>query len=46
MFSELYKIMVKKVTFAGFRGTIAPLPSSFGRVTKGAVREAFAVAQT
>jgi len=25
LFSELYKIMVKKVTFAGFRGAIAPI---------------------
>jgi len=25
LFSELYKIMVNKVTFAGFRGAIAPL---------------------
>jgi len=24
LFSELYKIMVKKVTFVGFRGAIAP----------------------
>jgi len=25
LFSELYKIMVKKVTFVGFRGVIAPI---------------------
>jgi len=25
--SELYKIMVKKVTFVGFRGVIAPIAS-------------------
>ena len=25
LFSELYKIMVKKVTFVGFRGAIAPI---------------------
>jgi len=24
--SELYKIIVNKVTFVGFRGSIAPLP--------------------
>jgi len=27
MFSELFKIMVNKVTFAGFRGAIAPIAS-------------------
>jgi len=27
LFSELYKIMVKKVTFVGFRGAIAPIAS-------------------
>jgi len=25
LFSELYKIMVKQVTFVGFRGTIVPI---------------------
>jgi len=25
LFSELYKILVKKVTFLGFRGAIAPI---------------------
>jgi len=30
LFSELYKIMVNKVTFDGFRGAIAPPGSALG----------------
>jgi len=32
-FSELYKIMVNKVTFVGFRGVIVPLGSAPGLQT-------------
>jgi len=32
LFSELYKILVNKVTFVGFKGSIAPLGQTVARV--------------
>jgi len=34
LFSELYNIMVNKVTFVGFGGAIAPPGSTTGRIAR------------